>query len=58
MSRGKWKPKEPQEEPQIEPVDKFAALIEARRGPRDKYRDIRREKRRAVLEAMSKGNAQ
>ena len=54
MSRGKWKPKDPQEEPQIEPGDKFAALIEARRGPRDKYRDIRREKRRAVLEAMSK----
>lgn len=53
MSRGKQK-----EEPVAEPQDRFAALIEARRGPRDKYRDIRREKRRAVLEAMSKGNAQ
>ena len=55
MSRGKWKPKVADAEPQAEPVDKFAALIEARRGPRDRYRDIRREKRRAVLDAMTKG---
>lgn len=54
MSKGKWKQKPVPEEVNNTPVEPFADLIAARRGPRDKYRDMRREKRRAVLEEMTR----
>lgn len=59
MSKGPWKRKQQPVEPVANDpeasADPFADYINARRGPRDSYREQRRAKRAKVLAEMVKG---